>query len=251
MMIERRFYERPPIDSPEFNSLFVEDIERYIFSANMVAGCRVLDIACGTGYGSYLLGTKGGALWTLGIDRSEEAIRIARRFTVPGRVEFVVGVAERIPVKSGIFDVVVSLETIEHLEDPEPFLLEVRRVLRSGGKAVISTPLNNSEGRLVPENPYHRREYSSEEFLQLAQLISKHVELYSQVTTYQDDLWPEFLETNSLISRFRNCVRSLTPPSFRRLVRDILGSQGRRPVSSRIERGIKEGASVQIAVCQL
>jgi len=251
-MLKHRVYERAPIDHPNqlnLNNSFVEDIERYLFAASFVSGKRVLDLACGTGYGSWLLSTKGEALWVLGVDSSNEAITTARRFQVLGRVEFCLCNAKYLPVKSDMIDAVVSFETIEHIPDPSPFLGEMARVLRHGGRAIISTPMNNSQTRFHPSNPFHCREYSTEEFVQLCRLVCDDVHLYTQVSTYQDDLWPETLESSKVISYLRRVIGSMTSVHARQVMRAILRSRGRHVVRSRIIEGIHEHGSVQIAVC--
>ncbi len=245
-----RVLERTPIYDPLcVSDAFVEDVERYLFAKQFVKGQKVVDIACGTGFGSHLLWAEGGARWVLGIDSAPEALSQTARFIVPGTVEFSLARAEQIPAESGSVDVVISAETIEHLEEPGPFLEELRRILRPGGRAVISTPLNNSTTRLQPENPYHHREYSTEEFTQLVVRAFGNVELYTQLTTYKDDLFPETLAADGLVSSSRRILRQVAPPSLRRAMRKVIGSKGLHPVQSRIAKGLHELGSVQIAVC--
>src|SRR5207249_9324746 len=97
---------------------------------------RVLDIACGEGYGSAAL-ARAGAASVVGVDISAEACEHARRkYGVDARV----GRADRIPLPAGSIDVIVSFETIEHVERPESFLNECVRVLAPGGALILSTP---------------------------------------------------------------------------------------------------------------
>ncbi len=117
---------------------------RYELAASLVAarpGAAVIDIACGTGYGSSLL-VRCGARSVLGVDRDADSIAYAqRRFARPGvPLKFIVGDAQAIPAGDATIDVLASFETIEHVPDPDAMLMEVRRVLTPSGVAVFSTP---------------------------------------------------------------------------------------------------------------
>src|SRR6266536_6693906 len=115
---------------------FWEHIYRYRFATRFVRGKRVLDIACGEGYGTAAL-SRAGAASVIGVDISEETCEHARRkYGVDARQ----GSADQIPLPAQSIDVVVSFETIEHVERPEAFLDECLRVLAPGGMLVLSTP---------------------------------------------------------------------------------------------------------------
>jgi ubiquinone/menaquinone biosynthesis C-methylase UbiE len=209
----------------------------------------VLDVACGSGYGSSLLWAEGKARQVIGADVSIEALECATRFRVPGRVEFALAKAESLPFPDSEFDVVVSMETFEHLAHPKEFLRELRRVLRPGGPVVVSTPLNNSPGRLRPQNPYHIREYSTEEFAGLLQAVFSEMQLCSQVSEFvYEPLWSPLEKLrgeNAVGSALKRC----TPIVVRQLVRRLLGSKGRHVVGSQVAGGYSAGAAYQIAVC--
>src|ERR1700722_8417852 len=99
---------------------FWEHIYRYGFALHYVPGKRVLDIACGEGYGAASL-QKAGAAQVIGVDVSESACSHARgKYGIDARV----GSAEKIPLPDKSVDVVVSFETIEHVRDPGRFLDE-------------------------------------------------------------------------------------------------------------------------------
>jgi ubiquinone/menaquinone biosynthesis C-methylase UbiE len=242
--------ERAPIADPRAESKrFVEDVARYRFAGRYVAGRRVLDIACGTGYGSTILATEGQARRIVGIDLARDALANACGSPLRHKVSFAIGRAERLPLRPETFDVVVSMETIEHLSEPEPFLLELRRVLRAGGLAVVSTPLNNTESRFRPDNPFHKREYSSIEFVNLIKGVFSAAEFWSQRTSYEDDLATATVVDRSLVTLIRGAARALLPPPIRKRIRRLLGSDGLRPVRSEIVPCVHADAGVQIAVC--
>ncbi len=150
-----------------------EHVSRYAFAAQLCAGKRVLDVACGEGYGAYLL-AKLGAKSVLGVDISEEALAVARQKFAGDNVMFLAGDALQLPellAEHDNFEVIVSFETIEHVTDAARFLQGVRQVLAPGGVVLLSCPndAQNREGA-VP-NPYHVRTYSFAEFQQSASAI--------------------------------------------------------------------------------
>jgi SAM-dependent methyltransferase len=140
---------------------FWEHVYRYAFASRFVPGKRVLDIACGEGYGAAAL-KKAGAASVVGVDVSEEACAHAR---IKYGVDVRQGTAEQIPFPDVTFDVVVSFETIEHCSDPLRFLDECLRVLVPGGMLVISTPNKGIYGWAGgAQNPHHCSEMTEEEF---------------------------------------------------------------------------------------
>ncbi|MGK5049574.1 class I SAM-dependent methyltransferase [Janthinobacterium sp. GB4P2] len=141
-------------------------VARYLLASTHCKGRRVLDIACGEGYGSRML-KEWGASEVLGIDVSQEAIEHARHNFGREGVEFHCSPAEDLPklLAGQGFDLIVSLETIEHLREPERFLADLRQVLNPGGCIIISCP---NDWWYFPseqeKNPYHVRKYHFEEF---------------------------------------------------------------------------------------
>lgn len=248
-------YERVPIQTLDHTPAeFVEDLPRYRFAGEHVRGSRVVDLACGTGYGTRLL-ADAGAAHVLGVDLSDEALTQARQCFGDSRIEFRKGDGASIPVESGWADAAISLETIEHVAEPARFLRELRRVLRPGGVLVMSTPRNETEGRVRPTNPFHVREYSEDEFVRLVRREFDDVELWSQITDYDDDLpvarWMgEDGTTCALPTAAFRPLRRAIPNALKRRVRRSLGSRGLHPVASRIVPGSHPRAAVQIAVAR-
>ncbi len=156
-------------------------LSRYSFAAQFVGDAAVLDVACGAGYGSaYLL--KRGARSVIGGDVSPQAIALANRYYASTGVEYQQIDATRLPFPDAAFDVVVSLETIEHLDDQERFLREVIRVLRPPGTLVLSTPNRDvvSRGSDVPLWPFHTREFRARELDDLLGRFFGRVSLWGQ-----------------------------------------------------------------------
>lgn len=132
-------------------------------------GARVLDAACGAGYGTCIL-AEGGAR-VLGVDISEQAIAFARHYYGgTGRSFASAGVDDLPAIREAAgelapFDCVVSLETIEHLERPEALLKTAFHLLRPGGTLLCSTP--NADVMPLSDTPFHHRHFRPEETIQL------------------------------------------------------------------------------------
>jgi SAM-dependent methyltransferase len=153
-------YERVvPGESPE--RLVEEHVARYRFAAGYTAGQRVLDVACGAGYGSALLCDEGRAGSVVGVDVADEALACARRRWSRPRVFWLRMDATRLAFPAASFDVVCSFETIEHLSDWPTYLQEVHRVLRVGGAFLVSTPNRTAS---TGKNPFHLHEFTLAEF---------------------------------------------------------------------------------------
>jgi len=101
---------------------------------------NILDVGCGDGVISYLLAKNGAKV--VGIDNSKIAINFAKeKCRDLKNVEFLVASAYKLPFESKIFDYIVSSEVIEHLNNPDKMLYEVKRVWNGKGKIIITTPL--------------------------------------------------------------------------------------------------------------
>lgn len=107
-----------------FGKVAAEHLHRYAFTFNFVRGKKVLDIASGEGYGSNLIAKY--AREVIGIDISKEAVGHAKEKYVKSNLAFDVGSVLDIPCESGIFDVVVSFETIEHISDHKKMISEFK-----------------------------------------------------------------------------------------------------------------------------
>lgn len=142
---------------------------RYAIATPLVNGKKVLDIACGEGYGSHLL-KRSGAEQVVGVDVSADAVNRARNsFAAPG-VEFMQADAASIEREfpPEYFDVIVSCETIEHIENPAKYLQSLKNVAKKDAVFIISCP---NDHWYFPEehqrNPYHLRKYRFDEFKEL------------------------------------------------------------------------------------
>jgi ubiquinone/menaquinone biosynthesis C-methylase UbiE len=171
--------------------IWIEHWHRYHFASRWVAGKRVLDIACGEGYGSALLARR--ATQVTGVDVSQQAIDHAKR-TYPdlGKVEFKVGSCTAIPAPDAAFDVAVSFETLEHIAEQEQFLAELARVLKPDGLLLISCP-NKAEytDKRGTKNEFHVKELYRDEFAALVARRFPHSAWYGQKPTFYSVIAPE------------------------------------------------------------
>ena len=151
-----------------------EHLVRYLVAAELARDRRVLDAACGEGYGTALLAGAGASSAT-GVDLDEATIAHARsHHPAP---EFVVGDVGDLSFDDASFDLIVCFETIEHVPDPGRALAELQRVTAPEGLLLVSTP--NKHQYLV-ENEYHEREFFHEEFVELLRARFASVELLLQ-----------------------------------------------------------------------
>ena len=167
--------ERTLPDIPEENYWYRRHLAVYEWIAERCAGRRVVDMACGEGYGTAVLARR--APWVTGVEANPEAFEHARlKYSEPG-VTFARDMVERYAEEC---DAVVFLQTIEHVQDPAAVLRGFRAMLRPGGIAFVSTPnvlTLAPEGAERSGNPWHIREYRHEEFRGLCEGVFDEVEL--------------------------------------------------------------------------
>ncbi len=148
------------------NGMLLEHIARYYFAVPYVQG-RVLDLACGTGYGSHMLAKerKREVTEIVAVDNDEETIRYANREYHHQKIVFQTGDAAdpSLPDKLGVFDTIVSFETIEHVADERTFMDNLYQMLKPGGMLVLSSPFGRGRGMPTSE-PYHMHQLTPEEF---------------------------------------------------------------------------------------
>jgi SAM-dependent methyltransferase len=152
-------------------------LKAYETAAELARGKRVLDLGCNNGYGTEIVARHAARI--TGVDVSPRSIEAARA-RCPS-LEFHLVDGKALPFPDASFDAVVSFQVIEHIDDPRPYLAEIRRVLAPGGFVMFTTP--NREIRLDPGmkpwNEFHVREYSGPELSELLRSFFAEVEVRS------------------------------------------------------------------------
>ena len=154
---------------------------RYAFAQRLVSWKRVLEIACGTGYGTAFLAPDTRSI--VGLDISPDATSYAAEHYQQPNLNFVTASGTALPFPDASFDLVVAFEVIEHLTDWQPLLNEARRVLTPAGQLIISTPNRfyyaDSRKNAGP-NPYHHFEFTFDEFQHALAATFPNVSLFLQ-----------------------------------------------------------------------
>ncbi len=135
-------------------------LERYELAAQHARPGRLLDMACGAGYGTRLLADRAaGVTEAIGIDVAEDAVAYARRTYARDGIAFRCADAQELVDPAG-FDTIVSLETVEHVPDPARLIERLVAALRPGGILVASVPTTPS----VDVNPHHLHDFTEASF---------------------------------------------------------------------------------------
>lgn len=161
--------------------LWNEHFARYAFAARLARGRRVLEVACGAGYGSAELAHL--ARHVTATDVAEEAVEYAREHYQLPNLTFETAPATALPYPDASFDLVVAFEVIEHLTDHRALLSEARRLLAPGGQLVVSTPNRvyyEETRRLSGPNPFHTHEFDYREFHAELSAFFPHVAFFLQ-----------------------------------------------------------------------
>ncbi|RED99726.1 class I SAM-dependent methyltransferase [Marinoscillum furvescens] len=154
---------------PSDNPIHQRLLKAYHVAAPMISG-DLLELGCGEGRGVELLMPKASSY--LGLDKIEEVVQKLSEKHPEAQFESSVFPPIKLPDNS--FDTVVSFQVIEHIKQDEEFLKEIHRILKPGGKALISTP---NIKMTLSRNPWHIREYTAEELEALAGKYFDHVDM--------------------------------------------------------------------------
>jgi SAM-dependent methyltransferase len=152
-----------------------EHLVRYSWAARLADGRRVLDAGCGLGYGSKML-LRAGAAEVVGVDIAEPVVEAASAAEEPG-LTFQSADVAALHFEDGRFDLIVCLEVIEHVHEPQRVIGELARLLAPGGILVVSSPNRDA---YVPGNPHHVHEYLPEELRAALSEALEHVSLWRQ-----------------------------------------------------------------------
>jgi SAM-dependent methyltransferase len=161
------------------DDLWAEHVARYALATRFAQGRRVLDLGCGTGYGTADLARV--ASTAVGVDLAPEAIAYA--VSHYPSAQFLECSASAVPFPQASFDLVTAFEVIEHLRDWRALLAEARRVLEPNGVLLVSTPNTRyyaeSRAKSGP-NPFHEHEFEFREFQTALREFFPHVQVLFQ-----------------------------------------------------------------------
>ena len=174
----------------EYSAIAYEHLHRYAFASTFAKGKRVLDLASGEGYGSKMMAEN--ACSVIGIDIDGEAVQHAQAKYGSNNLQFLTGSICAIPIaKDHSFDLIVCYEAIEHIEEHDKLLNEVKRLLHPGGIFIVSTPnklIYHDEAK--DENPFHVKELYFEEFQQILARHFANIQFLGQRIHPGSTIWP-------------------------------------------------------------
>src|SRR6266404_7005313 len=142
-------------------------MQRYEFAKGNLVHGTVLDLACGVGYGTALLASSPLVDKATGVDISSDAVEYATKHYRSEHVVFLCSSALEFR-PANVFDNVVSLETIEHVDDPCALFAHLVSLVRPGGRLITSVPVTPS----MDANPHHKSNFTVRGFLQLGDAFS-------------------------------------------------------------------------------
>jgi len=169
--------------------IWYEHWHRYVFAREFARDRRVLDAACGEGYGSAMLAASAASV--LGVDIAEPAVAHARqRYAQHANLRFEQGDCTALSCGDEQFDLIVSFETLEHVAAQEALIAGFARALAPGGLLVVSSPDKRTYSEKSGfRNEFHVRELYREELLDLLRPHFPFVRLYGQKLLFQSAIW--------------------------------------------------------------
>ena len=195
----------------------------YVEAAKLVSG-RVLEIGTGTGYGVDIIAPNASEFVTL------DKYRSSCVDSLPVNSRFVEAKVPPLPFEDEVFDCVVSFQVIEHIKRDKLFVKEVMRVLRPGGKFIVSTP---NRPMSLTRNPWHVREYSADE---LRQLLSDFSSVEQLGVSGNERVWEYYRHNAESVRRIMRFdvlrMQWWLPRSILQIPYDILNRMNRRKLHS-------------------
>lgn len=172
-----RLYSQRIIPEEAYGGPLAAHLKRYDFVKRFSKDKVILDAACGAGYGAHYLADA--VKEVSGVDISEEAITYAKEHYKEENIHFRVMDVYKLEFPDKYFDLACSFEALEHLDKPEKFLWEIKRVLKKNGVFVFSTP-NVKETNHNPENPYHKIEFCRKDLEGILKKYFVNIEIFGQ-----------------------------------------------------------------------
>jgi 2-polyprenyl-3-methyl-5-hydroxy-6-metoxy-1,4-benzoquinol methylase len=210
------------------NYIYQRSLLAYIESKKVVFG-NLLEIGTGSGYGIEYLSSKVDKFVTIDKYENPQMSELLKQYT---NIEFY---KQNVPplkdIASEYFDFVISFQVIEHIKNDKEFVKEIHRVLKKGGKFIVSTP--NIKMSLT-RNPWHIREYTIEE---LNNLLSIHFRDVEKLGVFGNEKAMEYYAKNKesvkKYTRFDILnLQYILPRKILQLPYDILNRKNRKKLLS-------------------
>lgn len=176
--------------TPFLNEIRADHRGRYLLAMKPLLAGKILDVACGIGYGTQMLAAKYPDCQVYGVDIHEGAIAYAQEYYTAPNVTFMAADAMMLAFDF-LFDTIISFETIEHLTAPDLFVHKMFDLLKPGGRFILSTPNQEVMPFSVAAFPYHVRHFTKHE---LGNVLS--------AAGFAVDSWYSQHDQNSLAAEF-------------------------------------------------
>lgn len=222
--------------------MYYEHYARYAMAASVIrqftartgSKPRVLDAACGEGYGSQLLAPLSQSV--LGLDVDAEAIAHARVRYSEANMAFQQADVAALKLDPGSFDVITSFETLEHLHAHDEMLAGFKRALAPDGLLLLSSPDKHTYTDLTGyQNPFHVRELYRHEFEMLLRRYFSAFRLFGQRLLFQSAIWD--LATPAWNARAETSEQTTLEPALNYLPLYFIALTGHNPAIVALHAG--------------
>ena len=202
------------LEQGDLSQGMAEHLHRYKIAEMLCTNKRVLDIACGEGYGTNLLSKFADKV--VGIDIDEQTIVKAKLKYTSKNIEFFQGDTSNIPFPESTFDIIISFETIEHHDKHHEMIKELKRVLKPNGIVIISTPDKHIYTDLKEtKNKFHIKELYKDEFISLIRSYFSNVSTLNQKFISGSYIYNDSQEDNPSMIWYNgdfNCIQQTVKP---------------------------------------
>lgn len=221
-MLDKLFHiisaERTDINQKAFLPTFFQHEKVYEFCKEFVKNKNVLEIGCGVGYGANML--SGYSKEYIGCDSDKYSILKNKRLFKQKNLSFIHTDADNFP-ENEKFDVVISLQVIEHIQNVDLFLEKISLLLKKNGIVIISTP--NASTQSYNENPYHFKEYKINELKKLFESRFSKIKLYGLQGDKKVKLYEKNRRQNikKILRKDKFKLRNMIPRRIKQVLFDL------------------------------
>jgi ubiquinone/menaquinone biosynthesis C-methylase UbiE len=229
-------------------NMIEEELARLSLVGDYIPRSVALDVGCGTGHATNYL-AKYGSVLAVGVDISPEAINFARSYYSHPTLRFAPMDSLALAFPDNMFDLVCSLDVIEHIQNPDKYLAEIVRVLKAGGKYFLTTP--NKRFTSLQGDPsweFHVHEFFLEELRDTLGGHFSSIEIYgAQITAY--DQHPIRKLTNSRLSAIKHILPAKIRVGFSSRLRHLIKPHV-DPEDIKLSTENLDNSKVFLAICQ-